>query len=471
MGGYVTRIIYQGTWASNRAKQGGYLNSGSGRFLGMVAMNEKNQVRCIFEIYETEYIDTPLLESFVDVPVTSKEQSVFANTQEQQDLIQKHSLFSSTQKQKCTVTVNYRLVNKTNQKEVPVTSNDIGNVWLEGEVSSEDCGLEFTLESGMSSPELLKAFLFTVVQVAFCSLGIHPLYRMLKRNNMNRILVISEWAFMFNIMVDLVLVVINLTFSMRILVEYFEFLTVVTMFFMFSILFKIRFFLYSNEIRQAHTNLNPQRRTRRKFLFMIKFVALCIAAVACGNFLIQYEFLFYVFFAYPLFQVAFNFHGVTQKNCFLWGLHLPFVLAQLFYPIFMKGLRFSFFKLTPKRYFPLILLAEAFFGLGLLFLQKCFGACFFLPKCLIPNYFNYFRRFSSYPVEEGENCPICFSGLTENPDDAPDDPDQDPKTLGLLPKKYMETPCKHRFHEQCLRNWMEQKLICPCCRSNIPPVI
>ena len=114
-------------------------------------MNEKYQVRCIFEIYETEYIDTPLLESFVDVPVTSKEQSVFANTQEQQDLIQKHSLFSSTQKQKCTVTVNYRLVNKTNQKEVPVTSNDFGNVWLEGEVSSEDCGLEFTLESGMSA--------------------------------------------------------------------------------------------------------------------------------------------------------------------------------------------------------------------------------------------------------------------------------------------------------------------------------
>jgi hypothetical protein len=40
-----------------------------------------------------------------------------------------------------------------------------------------------------------------------------------------------------------------------------------------------------------------------------------------------------------------------------------------------------------------------------------------------------------------------------------------------MPKKYMQTPCKHRFHERCLREWMEQKLMCPCCRTSIPPII
>lgn len=39
----------------------------------------------------------------------------------------------------------------------------------------------------------------------------------------------------------------------------------------------------------------------------------------------------------------------------------------------------------------------------------------------------------------------------------------------LLSKKYMETPCKHRFHVECLKSWMDQKLECPNCRQKIPP--
>ena len=311
-GGYVTRIIYQGNWSSSQPNQNDYIQSSSGRFLGMVSMNEKNKVRCIFQIYQTQYIDTPLLEAYVDVDLTSKDQSRFQATAER-DLVHQKSLFSSNKKTKCNITIDFNLKNKTNQKSIPITSNDISNVMLTGSVSSDNCNMNFTFDSTMSGPELLKAFIFTVVQIFLCSLGIYPLYKMLKRNNMNQILIINEWAFMFNIMIDLILVVINLTFSMKILVEYFEFLTVVTMFFMFSILFKIRFFLYANEIRQAHNHLNPQQRTRKKFIFMLKFVALCVIAVACGNFLIEFEYIFFVFFAYPLFQIIYNFYGGSGR--------------------------------------------------------------------------------------------------------------------------------------------------------------
>jgi hypothetical protein len=468
-GGYVTRILYQGTWNSDQINQNGYLMNNSGRFLGMVTMVQINQIRCIFQIYETEYIDTPTIEAYIDVDIDKENPSKFKK-KDKVNLNHRKSLFSSEKKQQCEILFDFNLMDKNNQP-IPFTSNAISKVFLNGSVKSKDCGIYFTFDSSMSSPELLKAFFFTLIQVVFSIMGIFPLYKMLKQNNMNKILIFNEWAFLFNIMIDLIITVINLTFSMKILVEYFEFLTVVTMFMMFSILFKLRFYLYANEIRTANTQFTPQQRTRSKFLFMLKFVFFCIVAIGIGNFLIVYEFIFYIFFAYPLFQVIFNFHGVTQKNCFLWDVHLPFIISQIFYPIFMKGLSFSFFNLTPVKYFPIIIIAEIFIGLVILLLQKCFGACFFLPKCMIPNYFNYFKKFSSHPVEEGDSCPICFSALTENPDDEEEDVELDLKKRPLLPKKYMQTPCGHRFHEDCLKNWMEQKLVCPCCRSSIPPVI
>lgn len=34
----------------------------------------------------------------------------------------------------------------------------------------------------------------------------------------------------------------------------------------------------------------------------------------------------------------------------------------------------------------------------------------------------------------------------------------------------MNTPCNHKFHEECLAQWMEVKLECPTCRAILPPL-
>ena len=96
-------------------------------------------------------------------------------------------------------------------------------------------------------------------------------------------------------------------------------------------------------------------------------------------------------------------------------------------------------------------------------MQKYFGPVFFLPKFLIPNYFNYYKKLKKLENADTVNCPICFVNLTESPEENPDN-----KT-DLILKRYMETPCNHTFHESCLKLWMEQKLVCPCCRMKIPP--
>jgi len=34
--------------------------------------------------------------------------------------------------------------------------------------------------------------------------------------------------------------------------------------------------------------------------------------------------------------------------------------------------------------------------------------------------------------------------------------------------KLMKTPCRHYFHDKCLKGWMEIKLECPFCRAPLP---
>ena len=45
-----------------------------------------------------------------------------------------------------------------------------------------------------------------------------------------------------------------------------------------------------------------------------------------------------------------------------------------------------------------------------------------------------------------------------------------PGSGGEITKKYMETPCRHDFHEKCLSEWMSYKTQCPVCRSPLPPI-
>jgi transmembrane E3 ubiquitin-protein ligase len=34
----------------------------------------------------------------------------------------------------------------------------------------------------------------------------------------------------------------------------------------------------------------------------------------------------------------------------------------------------------------------------------------------------------------------------------------------------MKTPCNHKFHEECLTQWLDVKLECPTCRAVLPPL-
>lgn len=74
-----------------------------------------------------------------------------------------------------------------------------------------------------------------------------------------------------------------------------------------------------------------------------------------------------------------------------------------------------------------------------------------------PNYYDYCRKTESLKGgEEETDCPICFEDLSISVDVE--------KGEELVNDSFMETPCKHRFHAHCLKTWMDEKFLCPCCR-------
>lgn len=40
--------------------------------------------------------------------------------------------------------------------------------------------------------------------------------------------------------------------------------------------------------------------------------------------------------------------------------------------------------------------------------------------------------------------------------------------MKTIVKKIMKTPCSHKYHISCLKEWMKVKLECPACRKRLP---
>jgi hypothetical protein len=86
---------------------------------------------------------------------------------------------------------------------------------------------------------------------------------------------------------------------------------------------------------------------------------------------------------------------------------------------------------------------------------------FLVPRKYQPLHYDYFRPKSEEErTSDSENvCNICITRLNIG------------KHADIVNfSKTMHTPCSHRYHQNCLTQWMEIKLECPTCRSKLPQV-
>jgi len=83
----------------------------------------------------------------------------------------------------------------------------------------------------------------------------------------------------------------------------------------------------------------------------------------------------------------------------------------------------------------------------------------------LPAKHNYFQKIQLHSLQKEDACSICMDNLGHDSSCL--------KTPMLKIDEnsviqVMKTPCKHIFHEKCLKDWMDIKLECPYCRTMLP---
>ena len=155
-------------------------------------------------------------------------------------------------------------------------------------------------------------------------------------------------------------------------------------------------------------------------------------------------------------------HRPGFSSAYIFG----FMGARLLIPVYERALDINYFYLAPNYGLVVLLLAMYLLQALLLWVQHRWGSRCFVPKMFIPNYYEYRRRIRMDEENKGDECTICIQSVF-----APDPKVSVAQTTDedlLEEADIMLTPCKHKFHEECLKEWMHVKLECPTCRSELP---
>ena len=70
-----------------------------------------------------------------------------------------------------------------------------------------------------------------------------PLFKIIKTRDLSKLSVINDNVFFLSIMFDFTVIAVNTTFSMRVVISYFEFMAILTFYQLFSMIFKLKLYL------------------------------------------------------------------------------------------------------------------------------------------------------------------------------------------------------------------------------------
>lgn len=129
------------------------------------------------------------------------------------------------------------------------------------------------------------------------------------------------------------------------------------------------------------------------------------------------------------------------------------LLGRLAIICYFFGCPVNFLQLEPQ---PVLVVLLGSLGAGQVMLliaqMTALGPRSILPHSILPRPYSYFRsRDEEVPMDSDLECAICMYPL-HNEDK----------------HRLMHAPCRHVFHENCLRNWMSIKMECPSCRGKLP---
>lgn len=103
----------------------------------------------------------------------------------------------------------------------------------------------------------------------------------------------------------------------------------------------------------------------------------------------------------------------------------------------------------------------------LIAVQIKYGVRSILPKFLHPEELKYFL---SETDSEDDTCSICLVSIKQKALMDKVESCELNEMRGELENNIVLTPCRHKFHIECLAQSMKTKLECPNCRAILPPL-
>ncbi|OMJ78636.1 hypothetical protein SteCoe_21513 [Stentor coeruleus] len=137
------------------------------------------------------------------------------------------------------------------------------------------------------------------------------------------------------------------------------------------------------------------------------------------------------------------------------------LLCKLIIALYLFGCPSNFMRYEPN-YLLCTNLIIICLGQILVLKYQQFKPRFLVPRKYRPMSYDYFRdesEESNLSRDNDNTCIICMTPL--NIPIVHNEPI-------VNRSKTMHTPCSHRFHQDCLVQWIEIKLECPTCRSRLP---
>lgn len=209
-----------------------------------------------------------------------------------------------------------------------------------------------------------------------------------------------------------------------------------------------------------------------------------VTFIIIGNFLFICD-LFIIILLYSSFipQIVYNVlhvketpNAIPKKNI------LGLTLNKLYLPLYFKGYSHNVFKTKVNNMFVWSYLAVLLLQVVVLLLQNKYGGDVVVPFKCRKGYYKYTKNVRdvvrAYKGFNASNqCVICL-GTFVNEVDGVGTERMKLKLVDVIKKrmfhkqKYiMVTPCAHFFHCECLRSWVQVKMVCPICRKNIPKMV
>ena len=195
--------------------------------------------------------------------------------------------------------------------------------------------------------------------------------------------------------------------------------------------------------------------------FQTRFVFLCIIAVISLKILKE----FYVV-TVPLMHLVFLPQIITNsiygyKDSFSIYTYASILFSKGMIAMYLFGCPSNFMRYQPNYQLLMNVLVVLLLQFMVLYWQS-FKPRFLVPKRYRPVSYNYFKTSNEEHGLANELDPICIICMT------PLNFGQSLNEPIVNTHKTMHTPCNHRFHQDCLTQWMAIKLECPTCRAKIP---